>query len=543
MMKLLNVTIEHYRSIESISISFPSDKPVILFGPNNAGKSNILSAINRVLGERYPTYIEMLDSDYFMRDKETYPTTDIIASFDAPLFYDKNSNGHEIIAVRYGNNGNLTDNILHDGNGRRIYPSNEQRTIYQAYLIDADRSIQSAFNYNSQYSLLSKFSHKIHKALTSEHKEELSFAFKQIKEAFEKTTEFSSFFKKFSDALTKSVKGFVHSLAVDFSAYDPNNYAKSIRIFASEGGNVRGFEEFGTGEQQVLLMAFVKAYMQVFSSENFVLIIEEPEAHLHPLAQKWLKEYISEMCKFGIQVVISTHSIDFIDADFLEGLVRVYKECGITKTIQLTRDDLCSYCLASGAPTGKTTSENIIDFYSTKLFSDQLKGMFAETILLVEGPTEYFAIPEYLKKEHYSLAEHGVEIVNCRGKESIPLFWRLFKAYGYNCYAIFDCDEKPVETAKIFCGLISRADWATGQDVCCVETNYTFFGKDFETYFRSIIPDYSNIELELSNEYHITTKPGKAKAVAQHTTNSVDCIKKIINQLNIMELNLISQPS
>lgn len=84
--------------------------------------------------------------------------------------------------------------------------------------------------------------------------------------------------------MTGSVKGFVHSLAVDFSAYDPNNYAKSMRIFAKEGDCIRGFEEFGTGEQQVLLMAFVKAYMKVFSSEHFVLIVEEPEAHLHPLA-------------------------------------------------------------------------------------------------------------------------------------------------------------------------------------------------------------------------------------------------------------------
>ena len=296
-MKLRSCAVTHYRSIESINISFPPNRPVILFGPNNAGKSNILSAINRVLGERYPTYIEMLDSDYYMRDKDTYPTADIVATFDSPLYFDKYGHGQSTIAVRYGNNGDLTDNLLHDGTGKRVYPSNEQRAACQSYLIDAERNIQSAFNYSSQYSLLSKFSRKIHEALSSEHKSELSSAFEQIKSSFEKTTEFSFFFKEFSEALTGSVKGFVHSLAVDFSAYDPNNYAKSMRIFAKEGDCIRGFEEFGTGEQQVLLMAFVKAYMKVFSSEHFVLIIEEPEAHLHPLAQKWLKEYISEMCE------------------------------------------------------------------------------------------------------------------------------------------------------------------------------------------------------------------------------------------------------
>ena len=107
-MNLKKISIKHYRSIESVSISFPEHKPVILFGPNNAGKSNILSAINRILGERYSTYIEMLDSDYFMRDKETYPTTDIIATFHSPLYYDKYSNPQWTIAVRYGNNGEFT---------------------------------------------------------------------------------------------------------------------------------------------------------------------------------------------------------------------------------------------------------------------------------------------------------------------------------------------------------------------------------------------------------------------------------------------------
>ena len=157
----------------------------------------------------------------------------------------------------------------------------------------------------------------------------MSAAFNAIKTSFEETQEFSGFFTEFSEALKGAVKGFVHSLAVDFSAYDPNNYAKSLRIYAKEGDSVRGFEEFGTGEQQVLLMAFVKAYMQVFAAEDFILIIEEPEAHLHPLAQKWLKEYIVEMCSSGIQVVISTHPTDFIDAEYLDGLVRVFKEGGM----------------------------------------------------------------------------------------------------------------------------------------------------------------------------------------------------------------------
>ena len=347
--------------------------------------------------------------------------------------------------------------------------------------------------------------------------------------------EFAEFFQKFSKAISGSVKGFVHSLEVDFSAYDPNNYAQSLRIYAKENDAVRGFEEFGTGEQQILLMAFIKAYMEVFTSENFVLIIEEPEAHLHPLAQKWLKEYLCEMCSSGVQVVISTHSADFIDTDYLEGLVRVYKENGETRVKQLSAEQLCEFCISSGS-LPNITPQNTISYYSTKLFPDQLKGMLAEIILLVEGETEYFSIPLHLKNAGFFLPEHGVEIVNCRGKNLIPLFWRLFTAYGYKCYFVFDCDESNGKGEnKIFDGIISVGDWKTSPNDFVVSENYAYFGKDFEHYFKAAITGYEDLKNQIRVEYGITSKPGIAKAIAQHTKEISPFIAELKNALIALE--------
>ena len=88
-MRLEKINIKHYRSIENVSIEMPKNKPLILFGPNNAGKSNILSAIDRILGERYPTFIDVEDSDYFMRDKENNSTIDISVTFDSSYHVEK----------------------------------------------------------------------------------------------------------------------------------------------------------------------------------------------------------------------------------------------------------------------------------------------------------------------------------------------------------------------------------------------------------------------------------------------------------------------
>ena len=90
-MRLTKISIRQYRSIDQIDLTLPDKQPLILFGPNNAGKSNILSAIDRIIGERYPTYIEMLDSDYFMRDKNQYPQCEIIATFSEPVKFDEYS--------------------------------------------------------------------------------------------------------------------------------------------------------------------------------------------------------------------------------------------------------------------------------------------------------------------------------------------------------------------------------------------------------------------------------------------------------------------
>lgn len=54
-MYLSRLRIKNYRSIEELNINFEKGKNVII-GRNNSGKSNILRAIDIVLGESFPAY-------------------------------------------------------------------------------------------------------------------------------------------------------------------------------------------------------------------------------------------------------------------------------------------------------------------------------------------------------------------------------------------------------------------------------------------------------------------------------------------------------
>ena len=346
---------------------------------------------------------------------------------------------------------------------------------------------------------------------------------------------YANFVQKLQGNINNAIKGFSHSLDIDFSAYDPNNYANILKIVAKSGDAIHGFEEFGTGEQQILLMAFYKAYMETFVGEDIILIIEEPEAHLHPIAQRWLKEYIQELCTNGMQVIISTHSEHFIDPINIDGLVRVYKENEITKVKQLTTEQLLNYCINSGVPENRVTDVSVLQHYAIVCSEEQIKGLFADIVILVEGATEAHALPELFKKYNFSMAEHGIEIVPCYGKQSIALFYRLFSAFGYKCYVIFDFDMNEKATEKAFKGIFDFSTILMGVEDYTVEEKYAYFSENYEQYFRNNIEHYAEYEDNIRREYLIVSKPEIAKAVVKIYLDKVPFISDLINALKELE--------
>ena len=48
--------------------------------------------------------------------------------------------------------------------------------------------------------------------------------------------------------------------------------------------------------------------------------------------------------------------------------------------------------------------------------------------------------------------------------------------------------------------------------------------------------EYSSLEQQIAEKYHITSKPGKAKAIAQHCEEIPDFIVKLRDELDIIEM-------
>lgn len=67
MARVMKLSIKGYRSIkDEIEIEFPHAMPLVLVGENNGGKSNIVRALNLMLGLFSPAYHEPDDHEFYV---------------------------------------------------------------------------------------------------------------------------------------------------------------------------------------------------------------------------------------------------------------------------------------------------------------------------------------------------------------------------------------------------------------------------------------------------------------------------------------------
>ena len=233
------------------------------------------------------------------------------------------------------------------GGEEKAFVSNETREQCICIFVGADRRLSYQLSYSTKYTLLSKLMKKFHQALTADinRVDKLKNRFEEVKSLFKSVDQFATFTNELQNQVSELSSNLEYGLSIDFSAYDPSNYFQALRVYPHENGKVRNFDELGTGQEQILALCFAQAYARAFrDASGLLLVIEEPEAHLHPLAQQWVAQKIRKLASEDIQIVVTTHSPAFLDILSLEGITLVRKEAGRTIVVQLTREQLAKYC-------------------------------------------------------------------------------------------------------------------------------------------------------------------------------------------------------
>jgi len=210
----------------------------------------------------------------------------------------------------------------------------------------------------------------------------------------------------------------------------------------------------GLGCNNLLFMACELLLLGQDDEGNKMLLIEEPEAHLHPQRQSRAMKYLQEQASdSGIQIIITTHSPNLASAISLDNLV----------TIQHGR----AFPMAEGQ-----TKLDPSDYRFLQRFLDVTKAnlFFARGVMIVEGDAENILLPSLARILGRDFTEHGVSIVNVGGV-GLRRYARIFQRedakkdgeLGVPVACLADMDVMPDCAPTIVGKVKDEEEWPPGR--------------------------------------------------------------------------------
>ena len=210
---------------------------------------------------------------------------------------------------------------------------------------------------------------------------------------------------------------------------------------------------YGLGSNNILYMACELLLLGREPEGLPLLLIEEPEAHLHPQRQLRLMDFLTRAAAGkvkesprAVQIILSTHSPNLASTIPLKNLVIL--------------DGGRAYPLAPGQTKLATGDyrflERFLDVTKANLF-------FAHGVIVVEGDAEALLIPTLARLLGTDLTEHGVSVVNVGGT-GLRRFSRIFQRsddtaedVSVPVACVADMDVMP-DCAPVILGLVTGDD-------------------------------------------------------------------------------------
>lgn len=172
----------------------------------------------------------------------------------------------------------------------------------------------------------------------------------------------------------------------------------------------------GLGYNNLLYMSAVLGDMSIKKPGVFqnLLLIEEPEAHLHPQLQELVQCFLMDTGKDAenIQIIYTSHSPTLVSKVGIENVNLLYEVNHQKRSFPLASTML--------EDSDKAYLEKYLDVTKSQMF-------FAKGVLFVEGICEALIVPELAKIIRRPLDKYAVEIVNLNSVAFKP-FVNLFTA-------------------------------------------------------------------------------------------------------------------
>ncbi len=186
----------------------------------------------------------------------------------------------------------------------------------------------------------------------------------------------------------------------------------------------------GLGYNNLLYVATVLLHLSgIEEDECPILLVEEPEAHLHPQLTVLLGRFLGKKDSGFPQAVVTTHSpmlASSIEPKRIHVLYQEPDQCGIVcRSIEKTGLD----------PKEERALQRMMDVTRSTLY-------FCKGLILVEGISEALLVPVLATRLDYDLAQAHVAVLPICGV-GFPTFEKLFSEHGVGIPVAIITDGDP----------------------------------------------------------------------------------------------------
>lgn len=399
-----------------------------LVGENDKGKSAIIDALRFALGTTDQEWYRLEDTDF--HNEDTSNEIKITCKFDGLntqdkrafveyLTYDENNANEPILYVNWTaeytgikHNGYQYKRIEicsgKNGDGSAIAPEAREllKAVYLRPLRDAEQALSSGRG--SRLAQVMSCSEKINNCgmpydpnkLIDDQKLSILEIGKLMNMLLESQEGIVctqndidgnlSFLSLANDNLKSNIK---------VNSTDSTDHTRLRELLEKLDLNLDGKGKHGLGSNNLLFMACELILLAQENEGNKLLLIEEPEAHLHAQRQLRVMRFLQDQAKSkGIQIIVTTHSPNLASAISLDSLVMMHNGHAFSMANEQTMLSSSDYRFL----------ERFLDVTKANLF-------FARGVMIVEGDAENILIPTLAKLIGRDLTEHGVSIVNVGG--------------------------------------------------------------------------------------------------------------------------------
>jgi len=223
-----------------------------------------------------------------------------------------------------------------------------------------------------------------------------------------------------------SISGKEQNVEIDFLPFEFRRIVDNLRMqtpvysqdILENKDKQKYFELYqnGLGYNNLIYIATVlgdlKRQKELEKEAYIALLIEEPEAHLHPQLQSIFFNYLNKLNEIGFQIFVSSHSPTITAKADLDSLIVLQDQENKMTSLSIKRSNLNDI--------NRKYLEKFLDVTKSQLF-------FANGVILVEGISEALLFPVFSEiiGAEYSIEKKGVELVNLNGV-SFEHFGKLF---------------------------------------------------------------------------------------------------------------------